>query len=593
MSYQKELDKARGTYVNAKDKMASYSSLIGDWKKEDYENSVFAKQNNSINTLLQSFKSGSITLKDFENKVNSIINSAQKMADAVSNSRKKTDELLTGLKDPLYQSQYADIENQQKQLESSYLNGKITLTEYNREYKSLYKTINDVSKQQQAEYSFQEQINRAYRNSVNVIESYRDLLGDGAVSSQYEILNSNFDNAVQHQDIKEFVNYASSLDEQFSLMSSSIDEVWKSWDRLQESFVGSDWLGNDEFTANVIETGKSISNFANDLLSGNISLTQFSTDSFSAMQVLSKIAHNVEEFYGIFDQDNLIPEFSQAFIDLKDRFDKLNTVFQNGTIDAKEYTEEVQRLLDVASDPKWKASNDKGTLIGSAATREAAINDIKEMAKDLKLVGGRLEAIEENGQVQGFVGQIRVGNNEIQKIYFNLEDIQNGLVGIRQQTSENIHYTSRWEKAIEAIRNRWNQVGTWAASFLSFEKMRSVVRNGIDIIRELDEEYANLLKVSNDSASSIRQFTKDSFDIADRIGSSAKTVQAAAVEWSRLGYSIKEASQLAEASTVFVNVGDGIDAATATKDLVSALAAFHMEASEAMSIVDKLNEIGK
>lgn len=63
--------------------------------------------------------------------------------------------------------------------------------------------------------------------------------------------------------------------------------------------------------------------------------------------------------------------------------------------------------------------------------------------------------------------------------------------------------------------------------------------------------------------------------------------------FARLGYSIDEASEVADAAIVYKNVGDGIeDINAASESIISTMQAFGYETSDAMLIVDKFNEIG-
>ncbi len=63
--------------------------------------------------------------------------------------------------------------------------------------------------------------------------------------------------------------------------------------------------------------------------------------------------------------------------------------------------------------------------------------------------------------------------------------------------------------------------------------------------------------------------------------------------FARLGYTLDEAAQLADAALVYKNVGDGIeDVSQASESIISTMKAFGIEAENAISIVDKFNEVG-
>lgn len=64
-------------------------------------------------------------------------------------------------------------------------------------------------------------------------------------------------------------------------------------------------------------------------------------------------------------------------------------------------------------------------------------------------------------------------------------------------------------------------------------------------------------------------------------------------DFARLGYSADDAQELAKAALIYKNVGDGItDVGVATDSIISTMKAFNIEATDAIGIVDKFNEVG-
>ena len=100
-----------------------------------------------------------------------------------------------------------------------------------------------------------------------------------------------------------------------------------------------------------------------------------------------------------------------------------------------------------------------------------------------------------------------------------------------------------------------------------------------------------LRKVSKDTEQALQSFREESYKIANEIGSTGKEIVSSAADWQRLGYSIKEASELAKNSALYANVGD-MEIDVATEHMVSTLKAFNIEAEDSINIVDKFNEIG-
>lgn len=58
-----------------------------------------------------------------------------------------------------------------------------------------------------------------------------------------------------------------------------------------------------------------------------------------------------------------------------------------------------------------------------------------------------------------------------------------------------------------------------------------------------------------------------------------------------MGFDIDQASELAQISSIYSNVGE-VDDATAVSDLVTAMKSFNIEASDSITIVDSLNKLG-
>ena len=143
---------------------------------------------------------------------------------------------------------------------------------------------------------------------------------------------------------------------------------------------------------------------------------------------------------------------------------------------------------------------------------------------------------------------------------------------------------------LDMIGSRFKNLAVYLSSFISVFTLFNKIREGVGYVKELDTSMTNLRKVAEGTSAQIDDFGKSSYKVADALGTVNTAVVDAATEWSRLGYNIKEASELAKASVVFANVGE-MDAGTATTSLVSALKAFDKQSDEAMSLVDKFDNI--
>jgi len=119
------------------------------------------------------------------------------------------------------------------------------------------------------------------------------------------------------------------------------------------------------------------------------------------------------------------------------------------------------------------------------------------------------------------------------------------------------------------------------------------IRSGITTVVELDSALVDLKKTTDATADQLREFYYSSNDIAKQLGVTTKDVIQSAAEWSRLGYSIKDAETMAKTSSIFASISPGMDIDRATEGLVSTLKAYGIEAEDALDgVVSKINAIG-
>lgn len=124
--------------------------------------------------------------------------------------------------------------------------------------------------------------------------------------------------------------------------------------------------------------------------------------------------------------------------------------------------------------------------------------------------------------------------------------------------------------------------------------VNDIIRYGQQIantVIQLDTATTELRKVSDATDKRLVTNFENSAKTAKKLGSTISDVISATADWSRMGYDIDQSEELARVSTLYKNVGDGIDIETANNSLISTLQGFQLDASEAESIIDKFNEV--
>lgn len=121
----------------------------------------------------------------------------------------------------------------------------------------------------------------------------------------------------------------------------------------------------------------------------------------------------------------------------------------------------------------------------------------------------------------------------------------------------------------------------------------NAIKSGVQDVIALDTALVDLQKTTNATSNQLKEFYFSANDTAKQLGATTEEVIQAAADWSRLGYSIKDAQTMAEVSSIFSSISPDMDMEMATDGLVSAMKAFNIEADDALDgIASKINAIG-
>ena len=118
--------------------------------------------------------------------------------------------------------------------------------------------------------------------------------------------------------------------------------------------------------------------------------------------------------------------------------------------------------------------------------------------------------------------------------------------------------------------------------------LQQIYQNVVDI----DTAMTELKKVTNETDSTYQSFLTEAGTRAKNIGTDISSVVNATADYARLGYSLSDATKLADVSAVYYNVGDDLDSFDkATENIVGTMKAFNIQANDAINLVDKLNNV--
>lgn len=110
-------------------------------------------------------------------------------------------------------------------------------------------------------------------------------------------------------------------------------------------------------------------------------------------------------------------------------------------------------------------------------------------------------------------------------------------------------------------------------------------------VMEIDKAMVDIKKVTDESDSRYSSYLDDFKTTAKELGRSISSYVEQTASWAKLGYSLGDAEELAKISSIYANVAE-VDDDTAVSDIVTALKAYNIEAENAISVTDALNELG-
>lgn len=259
-------------------------------------------------------------------------------------------------------------------------------------------------------------------------------------------------------------------------------------------------------------------------------------------------------------------------------------------------------LTDLKSNRSKSFVQGKGQIISGQSMSEA---DYSLLARDSAIAQQKLEELAQqvshteilesklSNQNHTLSYSYLDMNKNVAKAKINIED--NGKT-IRNNIISTTKRTSLLQKAVSSMSTKFAEIFRYLSAYQVFYGVLNSVKQGIAYVKELDSSFIEMQKVSNDSTAALNDFAKQSHEIAIEIGSTAQQIQNSAADWMRLGYSLKEASQLAKNTGILMNVSEFDNISEATESMVSMVQAFKDSDEDvgklSGDIIDKLNNIG-
>ena len=302
------------------------------------------------------------------------------------------------------------------------------------------------------------------------------------------------------------------------------------------------------------------------------------------------------------DADNIGDDFEQKIIAYQNATVKLQNAMSSLKADPSDPSGRLHKEFeDAALSAKDARVEIEGVFKQSQKLQN--MGEIKTVDRDevdslrdfkVQMIEFANAAFDGNAKVQGFNATgtemyvtLDRGADTVENVTIALDGMSNKLTAVSTGVD---HAKNEWSDFATQIGQGAKQV---AGMYIGFQEAVQAVRTGANYVKEIDLAMTELKKVTDETDASYKEFLKDAGSTSAVIGSTISDFTNATATFARLGYSMSEASSMAETAVVYKNVADGLDTVEeASGAIISTMAAFGIEANDTMSIIDRFNEVG-
>lgn len=358
------------------------------------------------------------------------------------------------------------------------------------------------------------------------------------------------------------------------------NELTKLEDKIRE--VSSAYHGMASFTD---EDKKSIASSVAEIeaLFKKFKNGEFSGTQITDLKILNPadIDKSVEELGKLEGQTG---QFTDKLAELKDKYGQYQSLIKNGFVDKNDISKVKELSKEMATLMKWLGENK--AYVASSKGMRTNIKDAEDLRQRIIALGVDAKNIDiDKSKANRIIATFKNVDGSVEKLTYSLKDANEGLVLIQRTVSGDS--LVRFRDMLESIGKNFMY---YFSGRMLFYKAISGIKSGVEVIKELNTQFTEMRKVSDESLTTLKKYVDTSFDIAKAVGSTSTAVLSSTADYMRLGKSLNEASELAKNTAILLNVSEFDDVSAATDSLISMTQAYQELTSK--EIIDRLNYAG-
>lgn len=241
-------------------------------------------------------------------------------------------------------------------------------------------------------------------------------------------------------------------------------------------------------------------------------------------------------------------------------------------------TEKLDKTCKELKNTMTQVAKEESKTLGQGVAERGANNVATYMennTKALKKYGEQLATLQQ---------QYKSATTEFEK-----SDLDNQFKNLKSRISaEGLTGNSMWTELTRGFK----QIGQFAITYGVIQNTAMQLPSKIiSAVTDVDSAMTNLYKVTDETDQRYQKFLNNAGNTSKSLGRDMSSYINQTAEWAKLGYSLSDSEQLSKLSSIYANVGEVGDE-TAVSDMVTAMKAFNMQASDAQKIIDSYNRLG-
>lgn len=234
-----------------------------------------------------------------------------------------------------------------------------------------------------------------------------------------------------------------------------------------------------------------------------------------------------------------------------------------------------------------------GTAIAAATAEGQRYNNLLNNKKGFDNISAELDSyIKKNPNLSSngdLWKQIQDLDTAVKNYSGTLEENQAAMAHVKA-LAEALGLTT--ETLGQKFTRLWKEHFQTAAVMAGLHLVQQGMQQVYQSVVEVDTAMTELKKVTDETDASYANFTKRAAQQSRELGASISDYIQTTADWARLGYNLPDAEELARVSSLYANVGDGIESASqASEYLISTLKGFDLAANDAERVVDIINQV--